>query len=93
MIIDWKGIDIDVEYTHTPERPAPPCCNPDSPAFSDPGDPEEFEIDKASYKHNGVVVDMTPLIDASDELREELEQIALDTLRDAPVDDRESWDE
>ena len=44
-----KTYDVDcgefiarVEYT--PERPAPRCSNHDDPAFSDPGDSEEFEI-------------------------------------------------
>ena len=37
-----RGIEATVIYT--PARPAPRCSDPDSPAFSDPGDPAEMEI-------------------------------------------------
>ena len=52
-----KGIDFDYEIqTETgvylfrvtdfyPEHPAPACSNPDSPRFSDPGDPVEYECE------------------------------------------------
>ena len=33
-----------VRVRYTAGRPAPPCSNPDSPAFSDSGDPPELEI-------------------------------------------------
>ena len=38
--------EAEVEYTvyYTPYRPPPMCSNPDSPAFSDPGDSEYIEI-------------------------------------------------
>lgn len=36
------GEEIECEYS--PGRPAPFCQNHDSPAFSDPGDPEELDI-------------------------------------------------
>jgi hypothetical protein len=36
---------VEVRVTRfDPGRPAPACSNPDSPAFSDPGDPEEIEF-------------------------------------------------
>jgi len=33
-----------IEVTFTPDRPAPPCSDHDSPAFSDPGDPGELDF-------------------------------------------------
>ena len=41
-----NGIDTDVTITaeYRASRPAPACSNPDSPAFSDSGDPEEIEV-------------------------------------------------
>lgn len=36
-----------LRYTVTPARPAPACSNPDSPAFSDSGDPGEVCISAA----------------------------------------------
>ena len=39
------GEETDAEVTFSPERPPPPCSNPDSPAYSDPGDPGEVETD------------------------------------------------
>lgn len=47
-----ERITIETEITfrcrvtadYSPGRPAPPCSNPDSPAFSDSGDPSECEF-------------------------------------------------
>lgn len=36
--------EVEIEASYFPSRPAPPCSNPSSPAFSDSGDPEEVEI-------------------------------------------------
>jgi len=33
---------VEIEGKYTPGRPAPACSNPDSPLYSDPGDPSEF---------------------------------------------------
>lgn len=38
------SIEVDI-ISYTPERPAPPCNNPDSPRFSDSGDAEECEYE------------------------------------------------
>ena len=35
--------DVEVEGEYTPGRAAPACSNPDSAAYSDQGDPSEFE--------------------------------------------------
>jgi hypothetical protein len=40
---------IEVEADYSPERPAPPCQNHDSPRFSDPGDSEECEIKSVKF--------------------------------------------
>ena len=37
-------LDIEIDVDYTPARAAPYCTNPDSPAFSDPGDPGECEL-------------------------------------------------
>ena len=42
----YCAVQIKVEGTITLDRPPPPCQNPDHPAFSDPGDPGEIEIDE-----------------------------------------------
>ena len=39
LLVSWV-------YAYNPGRPAPACSNPSSPLFGDPGDPEEFELDK-----------------------------------------------
>lgn len=58
-IISWQGteyeLEICVEGEFTPGRKAPYCQNPDSPAFSDPGEAPEFEIYKttAFWKRKG----------------------------------------
>lgn len=42
--IDFEiSVEINV-LSYSTERPAPSCQNPSSPAYSDPGDPEEFEF-------------------------------------------------
>ena len=38
------ALELEIEADYTPERPAPPCRDHDSPRFSDSGDDEEFEI-------------------------------------------------
>lgn len=37
-------ITLAIDYSYAPERPAPYCSNPSSPAYYDPGDPEELNI-------------------------------------------------
>ena len=37
-------IHLAIDYRYAPERPAPYCSNPSSPAFYDTGDPEEIEV-------------------------------------------------
>ena len=46
--LDLKyGVSLIVKGQWTPPRPAPMCSNPDSPKFSDPGEPGCVEIDTA----------------------------------------------
>jgi len=37
LLVSWV-------YAYDPGRPAPTCSNPSSSLYSDPGDPEEFEL-------------------------------------------------
>ena len=43
----------------TPGRPAPACSNPSSPAYSDPGDPMEFDVAKIILTVNNVEIEVT----------------------------------
>jgi len=43
--INEQEIELKVEGIITPERAPPVCSNHDSPAFSDPGDPGEVEVE------------------------------------------------
>lgn len=44
--IDLSDVRIQVRVSdYHPRRPPPACSNPDSPAFSDPGDDEEMEYE------------------------------------------------
>ena len=51
MNIKYNNIDLEIIIT-TPHRDAPPCSNPDSPNFGDPGDDCEFDIVSATC--NGI---------------------------------------
>jgi len=42
-----------VVYHYAPGRPAPFASHPDSPGWSDPGDPDEFEILAATEAKSG----------------------------------------
>ena len=48
--VTWRGrtLEVEAEGRYTPGRAAPACSNPDSSAFSDSGDPPEFEL---TYLH------------------------------------------
>lgn len=41
---ELKNHLVRIEFDFQLARPAPPCSDPDSPRFSDPGDPGEVEI-------------------------------------------------
>ena len=52
-----EGVVILIDVTHySPERPAPPCSNPSSPAYSDPGDDEEIEYELYFLLPSGIRV-------------------------------------
>lgn len=40
---DQPDTPLRIELDYTPPRPPPPCSNPSSPLYSDPGDPAEIE--------------------------------------------------
>ena len=61
-----KGEELDVfpeirfEISNfSPGRPAPACSNPSSPAYSDPGDPMEFDVAKIILTVNNVEIEVT----------------------------------
>lgn len=90
----WDGeerrLQVDVKYL--PGRPAPACSNPDSPAFSDSGDPDELEIVRAVIVKDGKelpipkeVLDEDRFIDSClDEARKIVESMD----QEGPDDDR-----
>lgn len=45
--LDHDETPMRFEIDWTPARPAPACSDPDSPSFSDPGDPGEVVIRRA----------------------------------------------
>jgi hypothetical protein len=47
--IDWRGMKVEIVGRFTPSRPAPKCSDHNSPAFSDPGDSAEVELDRAYF--------------------------------------------
>ena len=60
ITIKYHNIEAEVEIT-TPYRSAPACSNPDSPAFSDPGDGAEFDIESATKRvtdESGIKIDL-----------------------------------
>ncbi len=42
----YYELEIEVEAGFDPGYPAPPCSNPDSSAYSDPGDPGSFDVER-----------------------------------------------
>ena len=54
-VIDYEDFEIVFKVTgFKPARPAPPCSNPDSPAFSDCGDDGESGDIEAYFRFDGV---------------------------------------
>lgn len=50
-------VDLEVEADFRPGRPAPPCSNPDDPAFSDTGDPAEWDTKLVRFKGTKMKLD------------------------------------
>lgn len=75
-----------------PGRPAPACSNPSSLAFSDPGDPMEYEIDRVVLTVNSTEIEITG--DARDRILEavgirlenKIENIGLMAIQEAAID-------
>lgn len=64
FIIEDEELDVFPELRFeitdfNPGRPAPVCSNPSSPAFSDPGDPMEYNIDRVILTVNGREIEIT----------------------------------
>lgn len=55
--LDVWGVEQDctVRGTWTQGRPAPPCSDHDSPAFSDSGDPGEIEVEEVRDAQGRIV--------------------------------------
>lgn len=68
-------LHLTVEAWYKPGRQAPACSDPDSPRFSDPGDPSEFEIVNVTMDGAGVLAsilwDEQPFLDAVHEALDE----------------------
>lgn len=47
--ITWRGMLVEVRGYFKHSRPAPKCSNPDSPAFSDSGEPAEADLTEAFF--------------------------------------------
>jgi len=71
-----------IEVIHyTPARPAPPCSNPDSPAFSDPGDDFEMEFNLFLVSESGEKIELPKVLHyLYEELFEEIVEIYEDQL-------------
>ena len=69
---DEREVILEVDYT--PERPAPPASDPDSNAFSDPGNGESIEITSAIYADTleEVPDDIVEILGADKELEDEV---------------------
>lgn len=78
-----------------PGRPAPHCSNPDSPNFSDPGDPPEIEIWKAVVEEalvgNADTKDSLIKVGQEIELTDAEAQKVEDQIWDVVFDDRREW--
>jgi hypothetical protein len=61
----WKCPECQCEVVceFDPGRQAPACSNPDSPAFSDSGDPAELDIPHESCPDCGEVIDYDKALD------------------------------
>jgi len=73
------NFDILVQVTgFKPSRPAPPCSNPDSPAFSDCGDDPEFDDYKAHFYFS--TTEKTFFIDVPEELLDIVDEIMFEKI-------------
>lgn len=68
--VELKGYGVLVDVDYVPYRPAPYCQNHDSPAFSDPGDDEEFNVTHARTAKGEDLDDLIESLDGWDRLAE-----------------------
>jgi hypothetical protein len=73
-------LEVQVISHVSPATPPRPCSDPDSPAYSDPGDPGERSVEAVllTNRKTGEFIDITDAL--SDEL---LEMLAEDSYEDA----------
>ena len=69
--ITWRGMLVEVRGYFKKARPAPKCSNPDSPAFSDSGEPAEADLTEAFFIKQ--TSNFTDRIKLSDEMLAELQ--------------------
>ena len=72
--ITWNGMEIEMEGSFKPARPAPRCSNPDDPRFSDDGDPAEVEIIEAHFVDGSARIKLSA--DMLEQLQDSEEYIA-----------------
>lgn len=85
--------EIRFEITNfRPARLAPACSNPSSAAFSDPGDPAEYDVEKVILTINGKEIEITgdakdAIIEAVDcRLDNKIENIGFMAIQEAAID-------
>ena len=79
---------MDVEG-YKPPVPAPACCNPSSPAFSDPGCGSEFDDVKFRLVVNGHIIDLPS--EVNDKIYDALEVIIEKNLDEVMESKQEDW--
>ena len=60
--IEYRDIEFTVEGTFTAGYDAPYATNPDSAAYSDPGTPHSFEIEKVFIPSDVSTLDITDML-------------------------------
>jgi hypothetical protein len=70
-------MDVEIECVFIPGRPAPPCQDPSSPAFSDCGDSEEIDdlhvyLTRRGHKGKIIRLEITDFIDDDGSIEEEV---------------------
>jgi hypothetical protein len=81
--VEGVEVPVRVKGDWTPGRPPPPCSNPDSPAFSDDGDPPDLKIEFIRREDTGE--------DLTDKLPDEEVEVLLDLFFDATDKDPKAW--
>lgn len=84
-------VQFEIEGDYTPGRPPTHCSNPDSPAFSDPGDGPEFEPTRIMIAGDDCTALAMPLLDRF--MPEWTSQVMEDAEASLPEDDGPDLDD